>query len=351
MAQKVKSWGSLLTEVIREGLCTSCGACDASCPVNALAIANEQPTLVGVCIACQVCYYQCPVIDFPTEDVERSIFGRTRREDEPIGIYRSAYVARSKREDILRLCQDGGAVTSILVYALDSQLIDCAVVTDIEQVRPWKPKPVVALTSNEIVKRAGTKYSPSPTLIGLASAAQEYGMGKVAIVGTPCQVRAVRKMQASQMGARKLGGAVELTIGLFCLESYNYNKLHAFLDQEGVNLTEITRHAIKKGRFMVYRRGELVFSVPVKEIKHLARLGCEECSDFTAEFADLSVGGVGIPEGWSLVVARSERAERLLSGAQESGLLDLKPVTEAKPGLSSAIRLALRKRERVAPKT
>lgn len=335
----IKIFASLQVEIIKTNLCVSCGACAASCPVSHIAIVDEVPTPVGLCLSCQTCYYHCPRVSFSVEEVEKVIFGRTRREDEPIGIHRSAYAARSKQRKVLRRCQDGGAVTSILANALATNSVDCAVVTGVEKERPWKPKPVVVSSFEDLVKRAGTNYCASPTLVGLASAVLEYEMGKVAMVGTPCQVRAIRKMQTSPWGHFKLSDAVKLTIGLFCMESFSYNKLHAYLERKGIDLAKIDRFDIKKGQFKVSVRGKEILEVPIKELHHLVRTSCDACGDFTAEFADISVGGVGIPKGWSLVIARTEKGEDALMRAKEAGLLQLKPIEKVKPGLKSAIKL------------
>ncbi|HID91243.1 TPA: coenzyme F420 hydrogenase [Candidatus Bathyarchaeota archaeon] len=336
----VKTFASLLREVVRKGLCVGCGACAASCPLNSVEMIDQEPRLTGICLACQTCYHQCPRAGFSTDDAEMAIFGRLRGEDEPVGVYRSAYVARSRMEDVLHACQDGGAVTSILAYALDSKAIDCAVVTDVDRERPWRPVPTVARTVGDLVRCAGTKYSTGPTLLGLASAVIEHGRERVAVVGTPCQVRAVRRMQTSPMGALRLGDAVRLTIGLFCMESYGYDGLCAFLRERGIDIGDVTRFAIRRGRFTAYKGSEIAVNVPVREAKHLAREACRACADFSAELADVSVGGVGAPDGWSTVIVRTEEGERLVTEALKAGYLELKPIAEAKPGMRAVVRLS-----------
>jgi coenzyme F420 hydrogenase subunit beta len=340
-----KLFGSLISEVLNRDLCTFCGACVASCPVCILQMQNEKPTMKGKCELCQVCYYSCSAAEFPKNEVEQAVFGRTRTADEPIGIYKSITNARSKKQEILQKSQDGGVVTSILGYALESGKVDAAVVTDIDKKTPWKSIPSVAVDYADVLNAAGTKYTPAPTLIGLMSATQEYRKEKVAIVGTPCQIRSYRRMQTSLLGARKLASAVSLAIGLFCMESYRYDQfIGDYLRTRGVDVSKVSRFAIKKGKFRATIEGQEVLTVPIKELDEFVRSSCRVCEDFTAEFADISVGGVGCPEGWCTVIARTTRGEEFLSEAERSGWIELKQIDAGKHGMEQVIRNSARKK-------
>jgi coenzyme F420 hydrogenase subunit beta len=340
-----KLFGSLISEVLNRDLCTFCGACVASCPVYILQMQDEKPTMKGKCELCQVCYYSCSAAEFRKDEVEQAIFGRARTADEPIGIYKTIANARSRRQEILQKSQDGGVVTSILGYALESGRADAAVVTGIDKETPWKSIPSVAVDYADVLSAAGTKYTPSPTLIGLMSAAQEYAKEKIAIVGTPCQIRSYRKMQTSLLGARKLASAVSLAIGLFCMESYRYDQLiRDYLRTKGVDVSKVSRFAIKKGKFRVTIEEQEVLTVPIKELDEFVRSSCKVCEDFTAEFADISVGGVGCPEGWCTVIARTSCGEEFLSGAEQSGWIEMKQMDPGKSGMEQVLRNSARKK-------
>jgi coenzyme F420 hydrogenase subunit beta len=47
----------------------------------------------------------------------------------------------------------------------------------------------------------------------------------------------------------------------------------------------------------------------------MKRHACHFCSDYTAEFADLSFGGLGSPEGWTTVITRSKLGQEVLTDA------------------------------------
>ena len=345
MVEGPKLFGNLITQAIRPNLCTFCGACMAVCPVNVLWPVGEQPTLIGACAVCEICYYNCPTVGFSKQDVEMFLFGRTRREDEPIGILHGAFVGRATRTDTQSQAQDGGVVTALLAYALDRKLIDAAVVAGRDS--KWKARPEVATHYEDLVKNAGTKYTPTPTLLGVRSAVDEYVKSKVGVVGTPCQIRAVRRLQNMPLGDLRLAQAITLSIGLFCMESYAYDKLiAAYVANKGINLSTVTRMGIKKGSFIVWSGTNELLHVPLKEVDEFVRNSCKQCDDFTAEYADISVGGIGCPDGWSTVIARTEKGAELLREAEKAGYLEIRELKPDAKGYLKVVKMAETKRVR-----
>jgi coenzyme F420 hydrogenase subunit beta len=349
MLEKPRLFGNLITEVIRKDQCSFCGACMAVCPVNVLWPAGEQPSLVGSCALCEICYYQCPNVEFSKDDVETFLFDRTRRPDEPIGINSGVMVGKAKRPEIQSQAQDGGVVTALLAYALDSKMIDAAVVAGRDS--KWVAKPSVATKYEDLVRNAGTKYTPSPTLLGVRSAVEEYAKTKVGLVGTPCQIRAVRRIQTSPLGDLRLAKAITLSIGLFCMESYAYNQLvEAYVKSKGIDPSTITRMGIKKGSFIVWSGINEVLHVPLKEVDAFVRNSCKQCDDFTAEYADISVGGIGCPEGYSTIVTRTPKGLELLRNAAKAGYLETRELKPDAKGYIKVVKMAEAKRMRKAIK-
>src|SRR5712692_2222011 len=136
---RLKIFGNLVAEVVHKGICMYCGACIASCPIDILFHSdNEEPIMRGTCAACKVCYYSCPRIELPLGEIEQQVFGRTRTANEAIlGIHLGAYSVRSKDPEILKRAQDGGAVSGLLLYALDKKIIDYSMVSGYSSRDPW----------------------------------------------------------------------------------------------------------------------------------------------------------------------------------------------------------------------
>ena len=102
-----------------------------------------------------------------------------------LGTYKEVVAARSTDKQIQKIAQDGGIVSALFCYALDEKLIDGAVVAGPTE-ELWKPAPTVAMTAEEVLAAAGTKYTFSPNVWMLKKAARQYGLEKIGTVfGTP----------------------------------------------------------------------------------------------------------------------------------------------------------------------
>ncbi len=263
--------------------------------------------------------------------------------NESIGDYMSVYSTKSKLNEVLNVAQDGGFVTSLLIYLIESKLIDGAAIITVDE--EWRPTPVIATNKDDVLKGAGTSYVLGSSLKALHDAVVERGLKRLAVVGTPCHINAARKLQ-SHSNKNGLGSAIYLTIGLFCTESFDYNDLRQHLERSGVDIRSVKRFNIKKGRFLVRGRdGKILMDAPIKELKPLARKVCHYCKDFTAECADISVGSVGSPDGWSTVIIRSDKGSRVFKELAEEGYIEFMPIERSQPGISSVIKLSQKKKE------
>ena len=168
-------------------LCAGCGACISLCPVNALELKLDNK--MGVyfpklherkCIECSICYRICPIVSFINERVEKKAL---RYVDMLIGSYINCYVGHAKDYEIRYNASSGGIVTQLLVYALESGIIDGAIVTRNKKDKPFYPHQTLATTAEEILQSAGTKYFYSPTILALKEAIKKK-KSNLAFVGT-----------------------------------------------------------------------------------------------------------------------------------------------------------------------
>jgi coenzyme F420 hydrogenase subunit beta len=345
MAQNRKKFSDLDRDVVQAGLCVSCGTCEAVCPVNVIELENGKPKLIGKCIDCGLCYNNCPRTDFSVAEIEKAKFGRERTEKEAyIGVYIESYEARTLKESIHEKSQDGGVVTSLLTQFL-ADGGDGVIIAGIEENSVWVPKSIVARTKEEVLKGAGTKYTPSPTMVGLKKAVKEQGLKKVAVVGTPCQMRGLARLTQGKFRNKKFSDAVDLSIGLFCMETFDYDSLMNYLKENDVDPGTVTKFEIKNGRFYAKTKEKEVYKVRLGKIKSIVRPCCAICDDFTSEFSDISVGNVGSPDGWSTVIVRTVRGEKELKAAVESGLIEVKPLENFEQGDTLVHRLSKAKKK------
>jgi coenzyme F420 hydrogenase subunit beta len=290
-----------------------------------------------------MCYNNCPQVDFDRENIERHVFGRIRTEEEELtGIYTGAYAARSLTNEIKG--QDGGVVTAILINFIREEG-DAVVVVDLVEDKTWLPKSLVATSEKEILSSAGTKYTPASNLIGVGNAVKDYDKNKIAVVGTPCQIRALRMLDQGTFRHAEISNAVKLKIGLFCMETFDYDSLMEYLTTEEINPEKVTKFEIRDGKFIANYEKEVAFETKLKNVKKLIRPCCDRCQDFSAEFADISVGNVGSPNGWSTILVRTNKGEENLKAAEKKRLIEVKPLEEFTPGIVLVKKLAKRKKK------
>lgn len=260
-----------------------------------------------------------------------------------LGTYKEALSAKSTDKQIQKISQDGGIVTALLTFALDEKIIDGAVVAGPGK-DMWKPEPMVAMSSDEILAAAGTKYTFSPNVFMLKNAARQYGLEKMGTVAIPCQTMGIRKMQSYPFGVRFVADKIALLLGIYCMENFPFESLRTFISEKmGVSPELVEKMDIGKGKFWIYTADEEL-SIPLKETHGYEQSGCKVCLDYVAELADLSTGSVGSPDGWSTVLTRTDAGESVFKMAVDAGMIETKPMADVKPGLGLLEKLATDKK-------
>jgi coenzyme F420 hydrogenase subunit beta len=263
--KKLENFSRLTQEVIRTGVCSACSTCVSVCPEKALVMEGETPKLVGKCTACGICYRACA----KTLTSVKSL----------VGDFIAAFIGKSALDKVKG--QDGGVVTSLLLYALDNGLIDAAIVTLKSEKEPWKPVAKIVTSSEELLKSSGSVYSHSQTVEALVEAINK-GYRSIAFVGTPCNIDAVAKMQSEPFGLLHLFMKAKiLKVGLFCMDSFSYEGLKEFFERvQGIPLSSIRKMSIAAGKFNVFYDDKSA-GWPVKDLDKYRSTSCHYCRDLT----------------------------------------------------------------------
>jgi len=329
--EEIKSFKDLAREVVEKGICGKCGGCISFCSageLNALEMGkNELPRYINEdnCLKCGICYLICPQTD--TLDVElQEKFGWKP----PIGDFQRTTSAQTANKEVKRICTDGGVVTSLLLYLLDRNLINGAVVS--KKTGRLARKAVIARKPEELMEAAGSTFSGSlhleelggkyttytPILSTVKSLEKKY-LRDLAVVGTPCQINAIRKMQCLGILPAHL---IKYAIGLFCIENFSFDdvareRLEKKLD---INLEDVVKLNIKDAFIITLTKG-VTIHVPLEEVHEVARPACFTCHDFSNEYADISVGGLGSPDGYTTTLLRTEVGASVYDGALRKGYI------------------------------
>jgi len=326
--------------VIDKQNCVFCGACITLCP--RIGMNEKEPKLLEYDPECSTCFRYCPRTYFPTEMFEKELFNGDASRSYSLGYYQKLVAAKSNDKTVLMRAQNGGVVSSLLIHALDSGLIDGVLLTDKDD--KWFPKPVIARTPDEILSCVGSKYTISPTLITYSEAIREFKLEKLAFVGLPCQIHAVRKLQLSSP-LSEVYGKFKLIIGLFCLSTYTYDLLKTYVQGElGIPLSAVKKFDILNGDFYVYKKDGSVKQIPIEKTNQFKWSSCHFCKDYSAEIADISVGSAGtFSNNSNSVLLRTDIGAKVFNGAVKSNKITI----SNKVDLLKIEKTAFRKKTRI----
>jgi coenzyme F420 hydrogenase subunit beta len=216
------------------------------------------------------------------------------------------------------------------LHLLERGRIDGAIVTT--QSGAYRRRPYLATTTEELKQAAGFFFDTSHGMKDFGdrylthSQIEEFdpmikrGLKRVALVGTPCQIKSVRRMQTLGLVPSH---AIQICLGLFCSGNFTFG------ETERRRLAEIGRFAWEEVRkvnikddLLIHLRSGEIRSVELKELDFMRRHACRYCPDYTAEFADIAFGGIGAEEGWTTVVTRTPLGRAAFADAAGAGRLE-----------------------------
>ena len=358
MPPEKPQWAELFTEVVTSGLCTGCSACVIACPHDVLSYDDPhgryKPFHVDAdggpedCThglkGCTMCTRACPRFRLWEPEIETHLFGRERTVEEVAGISSDTLLVRATDPEILAAGQDGGLVSTMLVWALEHDVIDAALVSYLEgDGSSWKAVPGVATTREQVLAAAGSRYTYSANPLAYP-AAIEGGAERVALVGMGCQASAAPMMKARKAG--KIARRLSLTIGLLCSKTFD-DAIFPELFEARYNIHRSTIAKMNiKGVFQVWTHDGGYHEIPLKEAHAWTREGCTSCPDFAAEHADISTGGIGASNDWTLTLVRTDAGRELLEGMLADGVIETRPGDEDPGAIALLHRLARVSRRR-----
>jgi coenzyme F420 hydrogenase subunit beta len=299
-------WTPPLAEPRHRDLCTDCGISRSSDPSR--------------------CGEACQFIDPRYDALERQVHGRARDPERPDELYFGPFVRmlRARLAAPLEGAQWTGITTRLGARLLESGAVTAVLAMGPDPTDRWRPKPVIVTRAEDMAHCRGMRMGYAP-ILALLEPAIAAGHRRIAIVGVPCQVHALRALERS-LGLERL-----YVIGTPCSDNTTTENFHEFLallsdEPETITYLEFRADYHVELRFADGTRREIPFlALPLSNLRRdFFPVTCRTCVDYTNALADLTVGYMG-GQGQQWLVVRNARGEELLA------LLGDELVTEA-PG-------------------
>ena len=351
-------WTELFSEVVTSGLCTGCAGCVIACPHDVLGYdaANgvykpfhlEAEGGPGGCghgdRGCTSCTRACPRFRNWETEADTTLFGRSRAPEEMSGVSRDIVLARATDPELHERGQDGGLVSAILVWCLEHDRIDAALVSLLADGQAaGRAVPGLARTRADVLASAGSRYTYSANTLAYPTAIAD-GAERLALVGMGCQTSVPAIMRARKAG--KVARRLALSIGLLCSKTFD-DAIFAelFEAKYGLARDQIAKVNIK-GVFQIWMLDGSYHAIPLKECHAWTREGCTSCPDFAAEHADISTGGIGDDNDWTLTIVRTDAGRDIIEGMTADGAIEVRPGDDDPGAIALLRKLAVVSRRR-----
>jgi len=274
-------------------LCTDCGISR-----------TDDPKRCG-----RACQFIAP--DYPR--LEAAAHGRARdpaKADEGFfGPYRAMHRAalRRPREG----AQWTGITTRLGERLLEEGLVSAVLCMTADPDDRWRPLPVLVTRPQDMAACRGMRMGYAP-LLQLLEPAIAAGHTRIAVIGIPCQVYALRALQA-EFGLEEL-----YVVGTPCSDNTTTENFHEFLAlidpaPERVTYLEFRADYHVELRYADGGVRTIPFlQLPLSQLRpDFFPLTCRTCVDYTNVLADITVGYMG-GEGRQWLLVRNPRGQRIL---------------------------------------
>ena len=260
------------------------------------------------------CGEACQFIKPNYPALETQVHGRARDFSRPDELHFGPFIKmlRAGLKNPSTGAQWTGITTRIGERLLETGAVDAILTMTEDPNDRWKPLPIIIDKASDMAKCRGMRMGYAP-LLSLLEPAIAKGYKKMAVIGIPCQVYALRALE-KELGLEKL-----YVIGTPCSDNTTTENFHHFLslissEPEEINYLEFRADYYVEVRFKSGKKKEIPFlQLPLSTLPNdFFPLTCRTCVDYTNVLSDITVGYMG-GQGEQWLIVRNERGEELLN--------------------------------------
>jgi coenzyme F420 hydrogenase subunit beta len=286
-------WTPPLAAPAPRSLCTDCGLSRTA-----------EPKRCG-----QACQFIKP--DYPA--LEARVHGRARDPARPDELHFGPFL---RMEQAALKQPSAGAQWTGITSRLAERLLETGAVEAVLTMAPdpedsWRPVPVLVTRAADMAGCRGMRMGYAP-LLALLEPARDRGFKRIAVIGIPCQVYALRAIE-EELGFERL-----YVIGTPCSDNTTTENFHTFLDllseqPDTITYLEFRADYHVELRFKDGGHKLIPFlQLPISKLPpDFFPLTCRTCVDYTNVLADITVGYMG-GSGQQWLLVRNARGEELL---------------------------------------
>lgn len=254
------------------------------------------------------------------------------------GNFNSLVTGYSCNEKIRYEASSGGAITGILSYLLENNIVDGVIHIGVSESDPIKNELKISQNINDLIANSGSRYAPSAPLEKIEELLIKGN--KFAFVGKPCDVVALKNYMKFNDGVKD---KIKYTLSFFCAGVPSIKGTEKILQIHSVNKKNVKSFRYRGEGWPGYTK---IVTNEGKEFKmryddswgkilnrHLPKR-CKLCPDGIGEAADIVCGDAwfgdenGYPmfeekEGRSLIISRTLTGKSILKDAMENRYINI----------------------------
>jgi len=340
-----------LETIITHGLCTGCGLCASLAGRDQL---EMQLTSYG-----QIRPREREKLDAATLEEIQAICPGIRvigpgasqvasaKNMHPVwGPIRSLHRGWATDEAVRFRAAAGGSMTALGIFLLESRKVDSILHVRASSSKPMLTDAQISSTAEEVMSGAQSRYGPAAPLVHVHRLLDEGR--RFALFGKPCDVAAIRNLARIDSRVEE---QIPYCLTIFCGGIPTLHTARKIASHHGVAEDEVEVFRWRgngwPGPTHVEDRGGRTYDLtydqtwfdPSQGWKYDIQFRCKICPDAIGELADVSC-----PDSWvmkegkptheeapgvNVLVARTERGERLVAEAAAAGAIELAPFTVA----------------------
>ena len=337
-----------LNQICASGLCVGCGICESLAGPGRVKMTMVEPgylrphtlntippeimqTILDVC---------------PGVSIDGACVEDTELNDPVMGPGVSAWRGHASVDEVQFKAAAGGALTALGMYLVDSGEVCFVLHVTAARNAPMLSERKLSFDAGSVLEGAASRYGPVSPLVDVTQLLERDE--PFAFIGKPCDVAAIRNLARHD---HRVANLVKYTLTLSCAGIPALGFSNQFLERHSMSTSELSEFRYRGHGWPgpTYARttdgreaqeSYLQMWYPYAE-KWKTQFRCKICPDATGELADItSVDDwpTGFPEkdepvGRSLVIARTQAADRLIRKAIDAGYLDMEPAAEKMQGL------------------